>query len=189
MLTTLIDEGLICLELAAHDKQALFVELAARLKASGKIASEEQFVRDLWAREELDNTGFEQGSPCPTPRARRCEPAIVVGISRRGIDYGAEDGEPSKLFFMIASPAGGANHHIEVLAELSTKLLEPGFITSMQAATSRAEVLALLAAPGPSAAPAAPAGRNPPSRRSRRSAASRLSSTPSSSICCLVPPT
>ena len=73
MLTTLIDEGLICLELAAHDKQALFVELAARLKASGKIASEEQFVRDLWAREELDNTGFEQGSPCPTPRARRCE--------------------------------------------------------------------------------------------------------------------
>ena len=50
---------------------------------------------------------------------------------------------------MIASPAGGANHHIEVLAELSTKLLEPGFIAGMQAATSKAEVLKLLAAAPP----------------------------------------
>ncbi|HAT1556348.1 TPA: PTS transporter subunit EIIA, partial [Aeromonas hydrophila] len=162
MLTTLIDEGLICLDLAARDKQALFVELAARLKASGKIASQDQFVRDLWAREELDNTGFEQGVALPHAKSEAVrEPAIVVGISRQGIDYGAEDGEPSKLFFMIASPAGGANHHIEVLAELSTKLLEPGFIASMQAATSRAEVLALLAAPGPSATPVAPARAQP----------------------------
>ncbi|MGL5214181.1 MAG: PTS fructose transporter subunit EIIC [Aeromonas hydrophila] len=162
MLTTLIDEGLICLDLAARDKQALFVELAARLKASGKIASQEQFVRDLWVREALDNTGFEQGVALPHAKSEAVrEPAIVVGISRQGIDYGAEDGEPSKLFFMIASPAGGANHHIEVLAELSTKLLEPGFIASMQAATSHAEVLALLAAPGPSAAPVAPARTQP----------------------------
>lgn len=61
MLTSLIDEGLICLDIVANDKQGLFVELAARLKASGKIANQDQFVHDLWARENLDNTGFEQG--------------------------------------------------------------------------------------------------------------------------------
>ena len=187
MLTTLIDEGLICLELAAHDKQALFVELAARLKASGKIASEEQFVRDLWAREELTTPASSRVAlPHAKSEAVR-EPAIVVGISRRGIDYGAEDGEPSKLFFMIASPAGGANHHIEVLAELSTAAgtrfhhqhagcHQPRRGTRLAGRTRAVR------------SPAAP-GRNPPSRRSRRSAASRLSSTPSSSICCLVPPT
>ena len=147
MLTSLIDEGLICLDIAANDKQGLFVELAARLKASGKIASQDQFVRDLWARENLDNTGFEQGVALPHAKSEAVlQPAIVIGISRQGIDYGAEDGLPSRLFFMIASPAGGANHHIEVLAELSTKLLEPGFIAGMQEATSKAEVLKLLAA-------------------------------------------
>ena len=147
MLTSLIDEGLICLDIAANDKQGLFVELAARLKASGKIANQDQFVRDLWARENLDNTGFEQGVALPHAKSEAVlQPAIVIGISRQGIDYGAEDGLPSRLFFMIASPAGGANHHIEVLAELSTKLLEPGFIAGMQAATSKAEVLKLLAA-------------------------------------------
>ena len=150
MLTTLIDEGLICLDIAANDKQGLFVELAARLKACGKIGNQDQFVRDLWARENLDNTGFEQGVALPHAKSEAVlQPAIVIGISRQGIDYGAEDGLPSKLFFMIASPAGGANHHIEVLAELSTKLLEPGFIPRMQAATSKAEVLKLLAATAP----------------------------------------
>lgn len=158
MLTSLIDEGLICLDIAANDKQGLFVELAARLKACGKIASQDQFVRDLWARENLDNTGFEQGVALPHAKSEAVlQPAIVIGISRQGIDYGAEDGLPSKLFFMIASPAGGANHHIEVLAELSTKLLEPGFIPQVQAATSKAEVLKLLAAQ----APASAAGNKP----------------------------
>ncbi|MFB0584134.1 PTS fructose transporter subunit EIIC [Aeromonas salmonicida] len=150
MLTTLIDEGLICLDIAANDKQGLFVELAARLKACGKISNQDQFVRDLWARENLDNTGFEQGVALPHAKSEAVlQPAIVIGIRRQGIDYGAEDGLASKLFFMIASPAGGANHHIEVLAELSTKLLEPGFIPRMQAATSKAEVLSLLAATTP----------------------------------------
>ena len=150
MLTSLIDEGLICLDIVANDKQGLFVELAARLKASGKIANQDQFVHDLWARENLDNTGFEQGVALPHAKSEAVlQPAIVIGISRQGIDYGAEDGLPSRLFFMIASPAGGANHHIEVLAELSTKLLEPGFIAGMQAATSKAEVLKLLAAAPP----------------------------------------
>ncbi|WP_447838490.1 PTS fructose transporter subunit EIIC [Aeromonas salmonicida] len=158
MLTTLIDEELICLDIAANDKQGLFVELAARLNASGKIGNQDQFVRDLWARENLDNTGFEQGVALPHAKSEAVlQPAIVIGISRQGIDYGAEDGLASKLFFMIASPAGGANHHIEVLAELSTKLLEPDFIPRMQAATSKAEVLSLLAA----TAPASVAGKQP----------------------------
>ncbi|MDR7021181.1 PTS fructose transporter subunit EIIC [Aeromonas salmonicida] len=158
MLTTLIDKGLICLDIAANDKQGLFVELAARLKACGKIGNQDQFVRDLWARENLDNTGFEQGVALPHAKSEAVlQPAIVIGISRQGIDYGAEDGLASKLFFMIASPADGANHHIEVLAELSTKLLEPGFIPQMQAATSKAEVLSLLAA----TAPVGVAGKQP----------------------------
>lgn len=169
MLTSLIDEGLICLDIAASDKQGLFVELAAQLKKSGKIGDEAQFVRDLWTREQLGNTGFEQGVALPHAKSEAVlQPAIVVGISRQGIDYGAEDGLPSRLFFMIASPTGAANHHIEVLAELSTRLLEPGFIPQMQAATGKAEVLALLAGatdtraarPKATARPAAPAPRD-----------------------------
>ncbi len=45
---------------------------------------------------------------------------------------------------MIASPDGGDNHHIEVLAELSSKLIEEGFIESFMNAQSEQEALELL---------------------------------------------
>ncbi|MEH8142717.1 fructose-specific PTS transporter subunit EIIC [Aeromonas veronii] len=157
MITTLINEHLINLDLKATRKEEVFTEMARLLVAQGKVSDEQQFVKDLWAREELDNTGFEEGVALPHAKsAAVCNPAVAIGISRNGIDYGAEDGKPSKLFFMIASPAGGANHHIEVLAELSAKLIEEGFIDALLAAKTPADALALLLAKKEEAA-AAPA--------------------------------
>ncbi|MFQ2028554.1 fructose-specific PTS transporter subunit EIIC [Aeromonas veronii] len=147
MITTLINEHLINLDLKATRKEEVFTEMARLLVAQGKVSDEQQFVKDLWAREELDNTGFEEGVALPHAKSAAVStPAVAIGISRNGIDYGAEDGKPSKLFFMIASPAGGANHHIEVLAELSAKLIEEGFIDALLAARTPADALALLLA-------------------------------------------
>jgi fructose PTS system EIIBC or EIIC component len=145
MITTLINEQLIALDLKASRKEEVFSEMAHLLAAQGKVSDEQQFIKDLWAREALDNTGFEEGVALPHAKSAAVStPAVAIGISRTGIDYGAEDGKPSRLFFMIASPAGGANHHIEVLAELSAKLIEEGFIDALLAAKTSAEALALL---------------------------------------------
>ena len=145
MITTLINEQLIALDLKATRKEEVFTEMTRLLAAQGKVSDEQQFIKDLWAREELDNTGFEEGVALPHAKSAAVStPAVAIGISRSGIDYGAEDGKPSRLFFMIASPAGGANHHIEVLAELSAKLIEEGFIAKLLAAKSPAAALTLL---------------------------------------------
>ncbi|MGD8230769.1 PTS fructose transporter subunit IIABC [Vibrio sp. TRT 1302] len=129
MITKLINENLIALNLNAQSKEEVFNELIDILYAQGRISDKEQFLADIKAREELGNTGFEQGVALPHAKSSAViEPAVVIGVHKTGIDYGAEDGLPSNLFFMIASPDGGDNHHIEVLAELSSKLIEPGFI-------------------------------------------------------------
>ncbi|MGL5606514.1 MAG: PTS fructose transporter subunit IIABC [Aeromonas veronii] len=147
MITTLINEHLIDLDLKATRKEEVFTEMARLLASQGKVSDEQAFIKDLWAREELGNTGFEEGVALPHAKsAAVCNPAVAIGISRNGIEYGAEDGKPSHIFFMIASPDGGANHHIEVLAELSGKLIEEGFIAKLLAAKSPAEALALLLA-------------------------------------------
>ncbi|MFM5339688.1 PTS fructose transporter subunit IIABC [Aeromonas jandaei] len=160
MITTLINEHLINLDLKATRKEEVFTEMARLLVAQGKVSDEQQFVKDLWAREELDNTGFEEGVALPHAKSAAVStPAVAIGISRNGIDYGAEDGKPSKLFFMIASPAGGANHHIEVLAELSAKLIEEGFIDALLAAKTPADALALLLAKKEEAATAPAANK------------------------------
>lgn len=145
MITNLINEQLICLNLKATTKEEVFVEMIDILHAQGRVSDKQQFLADIHAREELGNTGFEEGVALPHAKsAAVCEPAVAIGISRSGIEYGAEDGLPSKLFFMIASPDGGANHHIEVLAELSSKLIEDGFIDAFLAAKSEKDALALL---------------------------------------------
>ncbi|QHB83460.1 PTS fructose transporter subunit IIC [Aeromonas veronii] len=161
MITTLINEHLINLDLKATRKEEIFTEMARLLASQGKVSNEQAFIKDLWAREELGNTGFEEGVALPHAKsAAVCNPAVAIGISRNGIEYGAEDGKPSHIFFMIASPDGGANHHIEVLAELSGKLIEEGFIAKLLAAKTPADALALLLAKKEeaSAAPAANKG-------------------------------
>ncbi|MCZ0758343.1 fructose-specific PTS transporter subunit EIIC [Vibrio diabolicus] len=147
MITKLINEDLIKLDLKASSKEDVFKELVAVLHDQGRISDQTQFLADIKAREELGNTGFEDGVAIPHAKsAAVIEPAVVIGVSKSGIEYGAEDGLPSKLFFMIASPDGGDNHHIEVLAELSSKLIEDGFIDAFLDAANSQDALALLLA-------------------------------------------
>ncbi|MFV0575410.1 MAG: fructose-specific PTS transporter subunit EIIC [Vibrio sp.] len=147
MITQLINENLICLNLKATTKDEVFNEMAAILDSQGKLSNKEQFLKDIYAREEIGNTGFEDGVAIPHAKSAAVrDPAVAIGISRSGIEYGAEDGEDSKLFFMIASPDGGADHHIEVLAELSSKLIEDGFIEKFFQAKTQEEALQLLLA-------------------------------------------
>lgn len=145
MITDLINEQLICLDLAAKTKDDVFSEMAEQLLQQGRINDKQVFLNDIYAREELGNTGFEEGVALPHAKSSAViSPAVMIGISKQGIEYGAEDGLPSKLFFMIASPENGSDHHIEVLAELSCKLIEDGFIEKFLASTSPKMALALL---------------------------------------------
>ncbi|MGF1740484.1 fructose-specific PTS transporter subunit EIIC [Vibrio profundum] len=142
---SLINADLICLDLAAKTKQDALAEMATLLDKAGKLSDKEQYLADVWAREEIGNTGFEQGIAIPHAKSQHvASPAIAVGISRTGIDYGAEDGEPSDLIFMLASPDGNDNHHIEVLAQISSKLIEDGFIEKLKQAPSKQQALQLL---------------------------------------------
>lgn len=145
MITDLINEDLIRLDLKGTTKQDVFAELIDALDAQGRISNKAQFLADVQAREELGNTGFEEGVALPHAKsAAVIKPAVAIGVSKVGVDYGAEDGKPSKLFFMIASPDNGSNQHIDVLAELSSKLIEDGFIDKFINAKNAAQALEIL---------------------------------------------
>ncbi|MGL5430577.1 MAG: PTS fructose transporter subunit IIABC [Vibrio sp.] len=145
MINQLINADLILLDLQANSKPAVFEELTNILHAQGRISDKALFLKDIQDREQLGNTGFEGGVAIPHAKsAAVIQPAVAIGVSRHGIDYGAEDGLPSKLFFMIASPEASDNHHIEVLAELSAKLIEEGFIDAFLNAKSPEQALAML---------------------------------------------
>ncbi|WBA13941.1 PTS fructose transporter subunit IIABC [Salinivibrio proteolyticus] len=148
MIAELINERLILLNLNATSKQDVFNELSQALVDNGRVKDKAAFVDDVNAREALGNTGFEDGIALPHAKSDAViAPGVVIGISRAGIDYGAEDGGLSHIFFMIASPTNGGDHHIEVLASLSSKLIEPGFTQALLAANTPCDVMALLTKP------------------------------------------
>ncbi|OAR41350.1 fructose-specific PTS transporter subunit EIIC [Vibrio parahaemolyticus] len=144
-ITNLIELETICLDLKAQTKDEALKELVEMLEAAGKLNSQSQFLADIWKREEIGNTGFDDGIAIPHAKSDAvAKPAVAVGISRIGIDYGAEDGELSDVFFMLASPDGDDHHHIEVLAQISTKIIEDGFVEKLKLAQSREEALEML---------------------------------------------
>jgi PTS system fructose-specific IIC component len=144
-ITDLINEQLIQLDLKATTKQDVFVELIDALHAQGRITDKTQFLKDVQDRETIGNTGFDDGVALPHAKSSAVsKPAVAIGVSKEGIDYGADDGKPSKLFFMIASPDNGSDQHIDILAELSTKLIEEGFIEKFMNAKDEAQALEIL---------------------------------------------
>lgn len=143
-ITALIDIDVICLNLNATNKEDVLKEMVHILDAAGKLSDKNQFLLDVWAREKIGNTGFEEGIAIPHAKSDAVlKPSIAIGISRNGIDYGAEDGEQSDVFFMLASPNGNDTQHIEVLAQISSRFIEEGFIDKLRAVTTTAAALAL----------------------------------------------
>ncbi|GAL38181.1 PTS systemfructose-specific IIA /IIB / IIC component [Vibrio maritimus] len=120
-ITDFIDLDTICLDLKATSKQAVFEELVDMLDSTGKLANRTLFLDALWQREYIGNTGFEDGIAIPHAKSNTViKPCVVIGISQHGIDYGSETGECSDVFIMLASPDNNDEHHIEVLAQVST---------------------------------------------------------------------
>ena len=67
-------------------------------------------------------------------------PALAAITVKNGVDYGAPDGKPSDLLFMIAATEDG-DVHLEILSRLMVMLMDPDFTAKLRAAKSVDEFL------------------------------------------------
>ncbi|HCG8128765.1 TPA: PTS sugar transporter subunit IIA [Vibrio parahaemolyticus] len=143
MITELTNVNLIRGNLQANNKKEVFEELAQMLFENNRISSKEVFLTDIVARETLSVTSMD-GIAYPHAKSKAVkEPAIAVGVKREGIEYGDEEGVKPTVFFMIASPDNGADHHIYVLQELFEKFSEE-FIEDIHNAKDENQILNIL---------------------------------------------
>ncbi|WP_407506184.1 PTS sugar transporter subunit IIA [Vibrio parahaemolyticus] len=143
MITELTNVNLIKGNLQENNKKEVFEELAKMLFENNRISSKEAFLTDIEAREVLSVTSMD-GIAYPHAKSKAVtEPAIAVGVKREGIEYGDEEGVKPTVFFMIASPDNGANHHIYVLQELFGKFSEE-FIEDIHNAKDENQILNIL---------------------------------------------
>lgn len=145
MINNMLSENCINLDLKGTNKGQIIDELVEMLNAAGKLNDKEEYKKEILKRESQSSTGLEEGIAIPHAKTSAVKvPSIAFGLSKAGVDYDSLDGEPSKLFFMIAAPANASDTHIEVLSKLTTTLLDDNIRERLLNATSPKEVIEIL---------------------------------------------
>ncbi|MEG0068417.1 PTS fructose transporter subunit IIABC [Cetobacterium sp.] len=145
MLEKMLVKNCIKLNLKSKTKADVIDELVDVLYANGRLNNKEEFKKTILKREEQSSTGLEEGIAIPHGKSESVKiPTVAFGLSKDGIDYDSLDGEPSKLFFMIAAPANATDSHIETLSQLSSLLLDDDIREQLFQVKTEQEVLDIL---------------------------------------------
>lgn len=137
-------EGII-LNFNPSTKEQCINELVNLMDRTGSLNDKEEYKKAILAREELSTTGIGDGIAIPHGKTSAVKNAsLAAAISKNGVDYDSLDGAPAKLFFMIAVPENSDNLHLQVLARLSTILMDESFRTSLLNCTDKDEFLSLI---------------------------------------------
>ena len=128
----------------ARTKADVIDELLAMLCKAGLVADREQARADILAREESMTTGLQHGVAIPHARTDAVKSIVcAVGLSRRGVDFNAIDGEPSRIFLLTLSPKSRATPHMRFMSKVG-QLLDDARRPHLLAARTRLDIYGLL---------------------------------------------
>ena len=144
-ITDLLNPKGIQLHAAPSDKASAIDLLVDLQEKAGHIHDKEKYKKDIWEREGLDSTAVENGVAVPHARSAAVTKAGLAAMTvPGGIDYEAENGEPSTLFFMIAAPENGGDIHLEMLSRLMMMLVDENFCQELLNTTKVEDFLRLI---------------------------------------------
>ena len=136
-ITDLLKPQSILLNASPTNKADSIYTLGDLMDKGGNLSDKAEYLEAVFAREESGSTGLGDG--IATPHAKSAgvkEAGLAAMVVPNGVDFEALDGQPSRLFFMIAAPEGAADTHVEVLSKLATMVIDPDFKNALiQAAT------------------------------------------------------
>jgi PTS system fructose-specific IIC component/PTS system nitrogen regulatory IIA component len=119
---------LIKVDMEAEDKEEAFEELVDYFCQVEKSSAREEILQALREREAKMSTGIHKGIAIPHGKTNAVENVYgVLGISRKGIDYDALDGEPVYLLFMVLAPQKDSEKHLRILKRMAELLENPQF--------------------------------------------------------------
>lgn len=144
-LDSLTDPELIFPDLQADDRDQALRSLASRLAALDVVDDADDLYEKLLEREQLGSTGVGSGVAIPHCKLKGlAEVVLAIGISRRGIDFGAIDTQPVRLFFVVVSPTDAPAAHLQVLASISRWLKTDSHASRLLELHDRHEIYDLL---------------------------------------------
>ncbi|MDR3122443.1 MAG: PTS sugar transporter subunit IIA [Treponema sp.] len=121
-------------DLQAEDKEEVFEEMVDRFCQTIKSDAREEILDALRQREMKMSTGIQKGIAIPHGKTNAVDRVYgMLGISRKGIDYEALDGNPVYLVFLVLGPTGDSEKHLKVLQRMAELLANPQFFSDIAA--------------------------------------------------------
>ncbi len=111
-----------------------------------QLSKRAALIAALREREELHSTGIGDGVAFPHARTALSglvsRPVIVFGRHAQGIPFGAIDGRPVRLFFLLVTTS--VTQHLQILARISRLLHAPSIRQRLLDAQRPDEVLSAI---------------------------------------------
>lgn len=140
----LLKADAIALNASVSTKDEAIDKMVALHAGVGNLNDAETYKGAILARESQSSTAIGEGIAVPHAKSDSVKvPGLAAITVPGGVDYGAPDGMPSDILFMIAAPLDG-DLHLEILSRLMVMLMDPAFCAKLRAAKTPAEYLAII---------------------------------------------
>lgn len=128
----------------AKEKASFLEEAVNRISTQYGGIESDGILKDLLRRERIASTGIGHGIAVPHAYVDGLDRMLVVLVRiPKGVDFGAIDGEPVYIVFLLAGPRASRNLHLQLLARTLKLLSHRSFFESVLNAAGPAEVISL----------------------------------------------
>ena len=144
-ISTVLNVKNIKLNMTARTKEEVIEELTDLLIQDGAVTNKEDFIRDVWLREELGSTGFENHIAIPHGKSSGVSrTALAIGRTQHAIPWETMDGSDVRCVILFAVCLVDQNAtHIRLMAQVSGSLADEDIIAKLLVESDPHKIIAL----------------------------------------------
>lgn len=144
-IATVLNVKNIKLKMTARTKEEVIEELTELLVQDGAVTNKEDFIRDVWLREEQGSTGFENHIAIPHGKSSGvARTVLAIGRTQHEIPWETMDGSDVRCIILFAVCLVDQNAtHIRLLAQVSGSLADEDIIAKLLVESDPHKIIAL----------------------------------------------
>lgn len=127
-LQDLLDPDRVLLDVLPGSKEKLLTSMVDTLASSSPLENPREIQKEILERERMGPTGLAEG--CAIPHAHPAgltTTTITAARLQKGLDFGAQDGKPARLVFLLLGPPDTPQVHLKILSKLARILSREEF--------------------------------------------------------------
>lgn len=123
-LADVLPKDLVCVPLAATNKQDAITELVDLMAKNGRAERRDELLGAVMERESQRTTGIGRGFAVPHAKTDAVRSMVIaLGKTSEPIDFESIDGKPVSLIALLASPSNSTQEHMQALTTLSRLIM------------------------------------------------------------------